>query len=165
MKENKLHTIKKTGFSLPDNYFDGLEDKILSQSKIDDIKEPGFKTPNNYFESLEDSILSKVVSEKETTKVISIFTKRNLMYVSSIAAAILLLFNLSVFENKPNFDSLDSETVENYIINEDITSLEIASLLTSQELIEDNFINYNLSEEHVENYILDNVDIEDIMLE
>ncbi len=137
MKQNKLHIIKKTGFSLP----------------------------NNYFESIEDSILNKVSPEKETTKVISIFTKRNLMYISSIAAAILLLFNLSLFGNKPNFDSLDSATVENYIINEDITSLQIASLLTSQELIEDNFIDYNLSEEHVENYILDHVDIEDIMLE
>lgn len=165
MKKNILQTKYSSGFKLPKHYFDGLENKILAETKLDTIKNSGFKTPGNYFETIETTILSKVAEEQENTKVISMFTKKHLIYVSSIAAAIVLLFNVSNFDNDLNFDDLDSDTVENYIINEDISSLELASLLTSKELNEANFINYDLSGADIENYILDHIDIEDIILE
>lgn len=165
MKKDILHTNKSSGFKLPKNYFNGLEDKILAEAKLSNIKKPVFKTPSNYFESLEETVFNKISKEKETTKVFSIFTKRNLIYISSVAAAILLMFNLSIFENELDFDTLDKTALENYIINEDISSLDIASLLTNEELTEVNFIDYDLPEEHIENYILDHIDIENMMLE
>lgn len=165
MKKNILHTNKESGFKLPKDYFEGLEDKILTQAKLSNIEASGFKTPDSYFESLEDIILNKVTPEKNSSKVISLFSKKRILYISSVAAAILLLFNLSVFDSKPTFDTLDTETVENYIFNENINSYEIASLLTDEDLKEENFIDYNLSNENVENYILDNLDIETIILE
>lgn len=165
MKKNILHTNKASGFKLPKDYFKGLEDKILAEAKLSDIKNAGFKAPDHYFDSIEDTILNKVSNKKETTKVVSIFTKRNLIYISSIAAAVLLLLNLSIFENEASFDNLDQATVVNYLINEDISSLEIASLLTNEDLKEANFTEYDLSEEHIENYILDHIDIEDLMIE
>lgn len=165
MKKNILDTTSSSGFKIPKNYFNDLEDKIITAAKLNTIKNSGFKTPDNYFESIDDTILSKIAKDKESTKVISIFTKRHLIYMSSVAAAILLLFNLSIFNNGLDFDDLDTATVENYIINEDISSIELASLLTHKELNEATFTTYDLPEAHIENYILDHINIEDIILE
>ncbi len=165
MKNKKLHNIKETGLKVPKDYFDNLEDTVLRHIKLKELSsESGFKTPKNYFDTLEDSILSKT-SEKEHIKVISLFSRRNLIYASSIAAAILLLFNLSISEKKSDWDKLDSETVENYIIEENIGSYEIASLLSEDSFIEDDFAIHSLNQENVENYLLDNLDIDDLIIE
>tara|TARA_R110002049_G_scaffold143647_2_gene305840 strand:- start:1650 stop:2147 length:498 start_codon:yes stop_codon:yes gene_type:complete len=165
MQTNKLHNIKETGFKVPKGYFDNLEDTVLRHIKLKELSsESGFKTPENYFDSLEDSILNKA-SEKESTKVISIFSRRNLIYASSIAAAVLLLFNLSVFEKNITFDSLDVDTAENYIMNEIVDSYEFATLFSEEALTEDNFIDYDFNEETIEAYIINNIDIEDLMVE
>ena len=73
------------------------------------------------------------------------------------------MLNLSVFENE-SWD-IEAETVENYIINESISTYEIASLLEDEDLIEENFVNHNFSDENIENYVLDNIDIEEFILE
>jgi hypothetical protein len=165
MKKNNLHNIKKTGFKVPEDYFNTLEDTILSHIKLEELSvDSGFKTPENYFDTLENTIINKV-SEKETSKVIPLFSKRNLVYISSIAAAILLLFNLSIFQKKSSWNTLDIQTVENYIIEGQMSSYEISSLLSDEELIEENFINYNFNDENIESYLLDNLDINDLINE
>ncbi len=157
---DKLKNIKNAGFKIPDNYFEGIEDAILNQIKLKNIEGSGFKVPDNYFESLEDTILNKI-SKNEKSKVINLFTRRNLMYVSSIAATLLLLFNLSVFHKKTaSFETLETASLESYIMNEYIDSYEMASLLTNEDLVEENFIEHNFSEENMESYILNNVDLE-----
>lgn len=168
MKNKNLHNINASGFKTPHDYFESLDEKIFSklntENQLDSIKEPGFKVPDNYFESLNNSILDKNLEEKEP-KVIQLFTKRNLVYVSSIAAAILLLFNLSIFDNKPTFDNLDIETVENFIEDENISSYDIAALLTDEQIEEDIIIEFTVNENNIEEYLLNNTDIEDLMLE
>ena len=94
MNKNKLHNIKDSGFKTPKNYFDGLEDSIMNQIKLKGkIESTGFKAPDNYFESLDDKILGKVAHKP---KVISLFTRRNLFYASSIAAALVLMFSIFI---------------------------------------------------------------------
>ncbi|XCF05679.1 hypothetical protein ABI125_13250 [Tamlana crocina] len=166
MKDNKLHNIKNTGFKAPDNYFDTLEDRLFTEAKLKaNVGGPGFVMPEGYLDGLENTILNKVPKTEEP-KVISIFSKRTLVYVSSIAAAILLLFNLSILETKPTtFDSLDTETVENYILEEDIGSYEINASLTADDFYVDNFSEETIDDESFEDYILNDVNLEDIMLE
>ena len=165
MKQNKIHNIKETGFKVPKDYFNNLEDIILSDIKLKEtLGDSGFKAPEDYFNTLERKILDKV-SEKDKSKVIPLFSKKNLIYISSIAAAVLLLFNLSIFEKDLTWDDLDINTVENYIINENIGTYEIASLLINEELKEEDFINYSLNDEHLETYLMDNLDIEDLIIE
>lgn len=150
---------------MPNDYFDNLDDIILSEAKLKNtFPNASFSLPENYFAAIEDTILSRV-SKPKTPKVISLFNKKTLMYASSIAAAILLLFNLSIFEKNITFDSLDIESAENYIMNETTDSYEIATLLTEEELAEDNFIEYDFNEETIETYIIDHIDIEDLMVE
>lgn len=163
---DKLKNIKEAGFKVPDNYFDGIEDSVLSQIKLKSIGGPGFKVPDGYFDTLEDTVLNKV-SKDEKTKVINLFTRRNLLYVSSIAATILLLFNLNLFNKKSiSFDTLETATVESYIMNEYINSFDMASLFTEDDdIVVDNFIELNFSEENMEDYILNHVDMEYFFLE
>lgn len=166
MEDNKLQNIKNTGFKTPDNYFDTLEDRLFTEAKLKaNVSGSGFVMPEDYLDGLENTILNKVPKVEEP-KVISIFSKRTLVYVSSIAAAILLLFNLSILETKPTtFDSLDTETVENYILEEDIGSYEINTSLTEDDFYVDNFSEVTIDDESFEDYILNDVNLEDIMLE
>ncbi|WP_298496728.1 hypothetical protein [uncultured Algibacter sp.] len=168
MKNKKLHNINSSGFKVPNDYFESFDEKILSQlntnSQLDSIKGTGFKVPDNYFESLNNTILNNNIATKET-KVIPLFNKRNLVYISSIAAVILLLFNLSLFENKPTFDNLDIDIVEGFIEYEDINTYEIAALFTNEQIVENITIDYTVNDEHIEEYLLNNADLEDLMLE
>ncbi|MBU3821730.1 hypothetical protein KO566_06630 [Flavobacteriaceae bacterium XHP0103] len=156
-----LNKIKGSGFKTPKNYFEEVEDSVLNQIKLSSIENTGFKTPKGYLDTLEDTVMAKV-SENKDTKVIHLFSRKNLLYASSIAATILLLFNLSIFESNrtASFDTLDTATVENYIMNEYVSSYDMASLLTDEDIVEEDFIEHSFSEENIENYILNNIDIE-----
>ncbi|WP_298534739.1 hypothetical protein [uncultured Algibacter sp.] len=168
MKKSNLNKIKSTGFKLPDDYLDSFEEQVLGKihdkPKLDAIETSGFKKPENYFDSLEERIAQKLSNQKET-KVITLNAKRTLVYLSGIAAAILVLFNLAIFDSKPSFDDLETETVENYLLDESITSYEIAGLLSDEQIEEVIILDHNLSEDHIETYLLDNADIETLMIE
>ena len=163
MKQNKLHNIKDSGFKVPTNYFDGLEDSIMNRLKLQEkVKDTGFKTPDNYFDSLEEQILEKV---SHKPKVISLFTKRNLIYVSSIAAAIVLMFAIFIKNDDISFDDLETATIENYLFDEDINTFDFASLFSEEEIIDDSFIDSEMSEDIIEDYLLENTTIEDLIIE
>jgi hypothetical protein len=167
MKIN-LNNIKETGFKTPDNYFDAIEDNIMDaiqqENSGDAAKETGFKTPEKYFDALEDVIINKIENDN-SPKVIALFSKRNLIYASSIAAAILLLFNLSIFDKEDPWNSLENLTLENYIIDEGIDTYELAALLSEDYLLEEDFIQQNITDETLENYLLDNLDFEELIIE
>ncbi len=163
MSQEKLHNINNSGFKVPENYFDTLEDRLFTQAKLKaSADSSGFTMPENYLNTLEDNILSQV-SEKETTKVIPLFSRKNLLYASSIAAAITLLFTLSIQNTKPMLDGVDNETVESYLLNEDIDLYEIASTLTAEDLAKENFKEVKIDETTFEDYILSDVDLEGMM--
>jgi hypothetical protein len=168
MKDKNLHNIKSSGFKIPKDYFDTLDKKILNNiddaNALKNIKSTSFKVPENYFDTIEKQITDKLSKEQET-KVISLINKKTIIYISSIAAAILILFNLSIFDNDPSFDNLETETVENYIINESISSYEIASLFTTDQLSESDFFEHEFDEKNLEEYLLNNADIEALMIE
>ncbi|MBT8394388.1 MAG: hypothetical protein HKO81_09905 [Flavobacteriaceae bacterium] len=163
MNKNKLHNIKDSGFKTPKNYFDGLEDSIMSQINLNEnVKDTGFKVPVDYFETLDDKILDKVVQKP---KVISLFTRRNLLYATGIAAALILMFNIIGNNNDFTFDDLELASIENYLFTEDIDTYEIASLLIEEELTTDNFTENQISGEILEDYLLENAIIEDLIIE
>ncbi|WP_034059464.1 hypothetical protein [Lacinutrix jangbogonensis] len=158
MKKENIHNIKNSGFKVPQNYFEGLEDSVLAEAKLKNlVSDSGFKTPEGYLENFSVSI-------KKETKVISIFSRKNMLFVSSIAAAIVLFFSLNVFNNSPlTLNDLDITTVEDYILDE--TELgDLASLFQDNELSESQFIDYSLSDETLDNY-LESIDVNDLYSE
>ncbi|MGB1210713.1 MAG: hypothetical protein ACPG41_04770 [Lacinutrix venerupis] len=158
MKNENLNNVKKTGFKVPQNYFEEFENSILTEAKLKNlVSDSGFKAPEGYLDNF------SVPIEKET-KVISIFSKKNMLLVSSIAAAIVLFFSLNVFDNSPlSFDDLDTTTVDNYILNETEIG-DLTSLFQDNELSENQFIDYSLSDEALDNYI-ENIDFNDLYSE
>ncbi|HTD42313.1 MAG TPA: hypothetical protein VK671_16900 [Mucilaginibacter sp.] len=65
-------------FTVPDGYFDELEQQIASYIKLDDLKTSspsnGFVVPENYFEELSDNINSRIVIEETADKEATGFT-------------------------------------------------------------------------------------------
>lgn len=160
-----LKHIKDQGFKVPKDYFETLEDQIMSNITLDTqipkARTPGFETPKDYFNTLEDNIFNKLETPQET-KVIPLFKKRNLLYFSSIAAVLLVM--LAIFVNTDS-EALDYDLVENYIINEDVDVYELATLLTDEELnnIQMEIRNSTYIEDDMESYLLDNVNLEDLI--
>lgn len=162
-----LKHIKSTGFKAPKGYFDTLEDEIISNIKLNDtlkIKSTGQKTPESYFDSLEDKVFERISNSNKDVKVVSLFSRKNMFYAASIAAAIVLMIMVVVPSN-PSFSNLELETVEHYIFEEDYSSDEIAALLSDEELEEILFSEDSYTEENLEDYILDNATIEDLIIE
>lgn len=160
-----LKHIKDQGFKVPKDYFETLENQIMSNIALDTqipkAETPGFDTPKGYFNTLEDNIFNKLETPQET-KVIPLFKKRNLLYFSSIAAVLLVM--LAIFVNTDS-EALDYDLVENYIINEDVDVYELATLLTDEELnnIQMEIRNSMYIEDDMESYLLDNINLEDLI--
>lgn len=149
MENKNLHNIKETGFKVPQDYFEALEDTILNEVKLKSIvSESGLKIPKDYLDNFN-------VSVKEETKVISIFNKKNIIFVSSIAAAIILFFSLNIFNTSTTtLDDIDTASVDDYILNETEIS-ELTTLFQDSDLSEAQFIDYTLSDEALDSFIED----------
>lgn len=166
MDNKKLNKNIPSGFKVPKGYFDSFEDKLMEQLKSEstfEVSEPGFKVPENYLDSIENSVFEKL-NEKKETPVISIFRSKKLYFISGIAASLLLLF--AVFINSSNTtEELSFEMVENYFINSDLDTYELAELLTDVEILVEDFsiAEIDYKEENLEDYLIDNADIELIL--
>ena len=164
MKNENLHSINSTGFKTPEDYFDSLEDAVFSKMKEQDIHSKvglsGFKVPSDYFESFDAKVLSSMSDHKEV-KVIPLFKWKKIAYISGIAASVILVFNLFFTNsNQLTFDDLETASIENYLINEDLNSYEIAPYLGTADLNSDNFVENTLNVSDIEDYLLQNSNME-----
>ena len=166
MKNKKLHQIKSSGFKAPDGYLESFDELFLNKLNSDNpLKEnqiSGFKVPDQYFEAFDKKII-EVISDKKEVKVISFISWKKMAYVSGIAASILLM--ISLFNNNnsmPTFDNLETASIDNYIVEEDFTNEDIATLL-SDDLTLNNFMDSHLIDDNLEEYILDNSSVEDYL--
>ncbi len=161
-----LETQEQSQSAVPEGYFEGLEDQIMQAisgaSVLDKNLSSGLKVPEGYLSSLEDTISKQTTKE---TKVIPFFTKRNLLYVSSIAAAIIIMFSVFINAEETTFENIDVDLVEDYIIDQNIDSYQLASLLNDQELNNQDFIDLDMFSDDAEDYLIDNTDIEELMNE
>lgn len=171
MREKKKN-IKNSGFKVPDQYFENFE-KQLSNA-LDDEKENGFllskvektgyKVPDQYFETFEDILLTKIKEKKKTTKVISIATIKKLMYISGVAAMIVLAIILRNPKetNAPDFESIAIADIQEYIISNhvEMSDDELAVLLDSEidltEMFEDAIISNEVLEDYLSTEDLEN---------
>lgn len=153
---------------VPEGYFDGLEDKIMKaiskESVLQQQIDSGLKMPEGYLNTIENSILDKIDSKLEEPKVIPLFSRRNILYASSIAAALVLMFSFYFNKEETTFENIDVELVENYILNQNIDSYELASLLKDEDLETENFLDSDIyTDDFLEEYLIDNADIEELI--
>lgn len=166
MKHKKLDHINTSGFKVPKDYFSQVEEQILSDVHLKNkVKHSGFDVPDSYFETLEERILKKLETKNEV-KVISLFKWKKVIYASAIAACVVLMFN--VFSNTSKeltFESIEIATIENYLEDEDFTSIDFTSLLTYEDVNKDNFIENEIPDYLIEDYLMNTIELEDLISE
>lgn len=144
MTKQELHKVapilskisKESGFKVPHDYFDAVEQGIVAELISKDMITPRekevFKTPTNYFDTVEDLVVTRLKSEslqtehieeipenyfetiedqviaklKKETKVISL--KSVMKYVAPIAVAASLLFIFILSSPKKDITSFDA---------------------------------------------------------
>ena len=150
MNKTKLHKVaptlsmisKESGFTVPNDYFETLEDDVLAKMKLsnfgDKLNENKFETPKGYFDNLEDIVLTKLKAEAiqkenideipsdyfetfEDTVIAKLNTPKKVYslknftkYIApiAIAASLLLLFILNTNQESVSFESLAITEIE-----------------------------------------------------
>jgi hypothetical protein len=167
MKTKKLHHIKSSGFKIPDGYLDSVDGSVfnkLKNSPLENHQNSGFKVPDLYFETFDDKLM-EVVSSEKVIKVIPLISWKKAIYVSGIAASIVLMVSLfNNYNHQPTFDSLEMALIEDYISEEGLTREDMASML-NDDLTLDKFMDSHLIDANLEDYILDHSSVEDYLNE
>jgi predicted DNA-binding protein len=150
-------TGKKTGFSIPENYFEEMEDNFFSSIATESLpKDDAFKTPSNYFETVENDILSKLnIETDKEVKVISLY-KRVLNFIPIAAAASVLLFiGLNYFNTSKTytFDDITEADIASWYENGygNTNNDELAMVLDSSDFEED--ILPSIEDDNLEDYL------------
>lgn len=168
MNDKFKHT-KQTGFKVPEGYFDNLEDVVLNKlntkSNLEHIKNTGFNAPRDYFSMVEDNVFKKLKTEDKDVKVVSLISRRNLLYISGVAAAVVLLISIFSTKKELTFESLETELVETYISTNNMNSSDLATLWNEADLSDIVFNDYEFLDETVEDYIFENSTIEDLIID
>ncbi|SDS48183.1 hypothetical protein SAMN04487764_2317 [Gillisia sp. Hel1_33_143] len=174
MKKNNSKYPPQSGFKIPETYFKQFEDKMLDilndedQNSIQGIEDPGFKIPTDYFATLENEVLGKTVLKERSSKVISIFSKHNLLKVAAIAAVFVGVINIWFTNPEPelSIDNVELAEIEDYIDTEmiDLNFLEISTLITQDGIVLDNLNTSKVNDEAVLEYLMNNVDDPDLLL-
>lgn len=158
-----------SGFKTPENYFEDFNVQIFSKIEEENLpKSAGFKTPKGYFENLETQVLKTLVTSEKPQKVISLFPKKYFGYAATLAACLVIGF--AIFNNKTsktNLDALQLAAIDTYIEegNLNLDLYDLASFMDDEDIKEVNFESKQLSDNALENYILENVDEETLINE
>jgi hypothetical protein len=164
MKKQKLENIKQSGFKVPKNYFESFDDLLLNELKLKEAcKNHGFKVPNNYFNSVENNILNSI-KETEKPKVIKLITWQKLSYIAAVAASLIIMFNVIVDKGTFDMNKIETASIENYILNEELDTNDMATLFKEVDISSMSLTNNNISSETLETYVLDNLEIDELLI-
>jgi len=160
--------MKSSGFKAPDGYLESFDELLFKRLKVNGPlkghKNSGFKVPDRYFETFDEKFAKNLSSDKKI-KIIPFISWKKMAYVSGIAASIILMISLFNNNNRiPTFDNLETALIDDYIVEEDFTNEDIATLL-SDDLTLNNFMDSHLIDDNLEEYILDNASVEDYLKE
>ncbi|UGS20013.1 hypothetical protein [Flavobacterium cyclinae] len=131
--------------------------------KIDIEKEKvttGFKIPEHYFEQFEAKMMEKIPVQKEV-KVVSLFYKKQ-VWISSIAALLLLTIAIPVYFNMAKESSLDAITIENYLSQQNVGTTELTQHLTDEDIssLENNLSLNRINSDALEDYLSESENLE-----
>ena len=157
-----------SGLNVPEGYFDNFEDRMMLRVMEDNLpKSNGFSAPEGYFDSLEDKVFNTLAETKET-KVVSLFSRRNLLYATGVAASLALIISLwGGMGSDPGLTDISASEVEAFIDEGgiDFDSYDVIALLDDEDLSEITIPSDDISEENLEEYLLDNFDENSLLVE
>lgn len=115
----------------------------------------GFQVPENYFDQFEAKMMEQL-PQKET-KVVSLFHKKQ-VWISSIAAVLLVMIAIPVYQSMSKDTTIEATTLENYLVSE-YSTYDIIDKLSTEDInaLENDL---TLNEDAVESYLLDTQNID-----
>lgn len=148
------------GFKTPNDYLESMERQLLD--RIDEINLPrhhGLSTPLHYFEQIEDRILSRVSDESREIKVVPFYAKHWIPWVSGMAACLVAGFFIWNQISVPAEVFADNE-ISTYIENGTlgVESQDLAQLLTAADIEELALEADFLTDENLDDYIIEHLD-------
>lgn len=165
MKDKK----HKKGFDIPNDYFEEFENRLFNKINIELLpKDSGFKVPEGYFNEVDEKIIHQVKKPINKIKVISIVSRKTILYAATIAAVAVLIFSIVNNQNEVlTLDEIDFSSIKTYIEegNIEIDNSDLSLLFTEEDLsaimLEENYI----SEEILNEYLLENINDSSILIE
>ena len=157
------------GFKIPEDYFQSFETSLFSKINEEVLpKNTGFKVPESYFNELEDQLYQKIRSTQSRSKVISIFSKRNLAIVAVAASLVLLITIIDrSSSNTVEFDSLEFSSISSYINegNIEFNSYDIGAMLSEDDIISTTMDFQMNLDDSIEEYLLENITENTLLIE
>ncbi|WP_299185241.1 hypothetical protein [uncultured Aquimarina sp.] len=156
-----------SGLKVPENYFDTLEHDIIKNINSENQEssilagsiKTGLSTPDKYFENVENTILQKTINTNQEPKIISLLSRKNILYISGIAAMIAIVISISINKGQDSFsfDSVDIVDIQEYFDegNAEFSDSEIAELLDEEINLTSTFSDEDITDEELENYLSD----------
>tara|TARA_R110000787_G_scaffold86285_7_gene184045 strand:- start:631 stop:1128 length:498 start_codon:yes stop_codon:yes gene_type:complete len=165
MKDKK----HKEDFVIPNDYFQEFENRLFNKMNIELLtKDSGFKVPEGYFNEVDEKIIHQVKKPINKTKIISIVSRKTILYAATIAAVVVLIFSIVNNKNEiPTFDEVEFSSIKSYIEegNIEIDNSDLSLLFTEEDLstmiLEENYI----SEKILNEYLLENINDTSILIE
>ncbi len=166
------HT-NKNPFKTPKGYFDSFEDnlkdKILKETAAIP-KGAGFGVPVSYFDEFQTKLSAKIREKENTTKVIPLNPYNKIMAIAaSFAAIAVLVLSIDWNGNETlSFTDLANSDIEAYFEDNelDLSTDEIAEVLPMDGYELNDFVEPQLNEENLLDYLNENVeDFEELNLE
>lgn len=156
------HITPSAGFDVPEQYFSSLKSNILAQtSQLP--SSAGFSTPDQYFQKLQAKIIAQTVDAApvviKETKVVRLWRSNMFRYVSAACFAIVAAFGLYLNQQQTYLPEQRIAEMENEQLLYDINEQDII------EHVQENFVNVNnnnVSQDELENYILNNYSQNDL---
>jgi len=150
---------QRKGFHVPDNYFESLDDKLMSRINQDSKK--GFRVPENYFTDFE--VKPPKVSEQDGIVRLKRPQVKRLIWIAA-AASVLLFFGINYTSNDPSkldWNELNQSEIVSWI-ESDLSGLDaydLAEAYPEAELSETTISNEEL------NTYLNEIELDDILYE
>lgn len=155
---------KKSGFTVPDGYFEGASSRILHaiENTIPEKQSEGFKVPSDYFDHIDKSVLQKLENKDRSIIALNPFKKYYYM-AAAIAAVFLVFLGLNRLQEKTmtfDFEDLSFYEIEAYFDTNELgfTSYEIAEMIPVTDLEINDVLTRQLKEENIMDYLYNNVD-------
>jgi len=151
----------KSGYNVPKGYFENFEDTLFSKldSKPSIPNETGFNVPVNYFKTVENTILEKV-NQKQDRNIKKLFLTKTILYGTAIAASLVLVFSIINNTNTYSIHEIASTEIETYLLenNELLSENELLSQLNNEDINTLIKENQTLSNQAIEDYLLEHID-------
>jgi hypothetical protein len=166
--ETYLKSVLKNsdGFTTPKNYFsefdDSLELKVFEETLP---KKTGFSVPKDYIENIDTKVLDRL--SPKTAKKGRVIQLKKLQPWISIAAVFVISLSVSIFylsskTETVTFDDIAQSDIEYWMNNNSdfMTTIELETVLKEENIEETNFDFTEISSDDLEDYLLNENDID-----